>query len=68
MTYHSVLKTSTDFIKALKFARDLGDIITKSLSNHDGLNPKDTGTVALNFKNVTAKVFPYRYAFGHRMT
>lgn len=63
MTYHSVLKTSTDYIKALKFARELGDNITKALSNPDILNPKDGRNVALNFKNITAKVFPYRYAF-----
>lgn len=58
MTYHTVLKTSSDFIKALRFARELGDNITQTLLNWDTAqadkkyNPK--------FQNVTAKVFPYR--------
>lgn len=45
MTYHTVLKTSADFIDAMKKARVIADNITKSMSTEE--------------KNY--RVFPYRY-------
>lgn len=44
MTYHTILKTSEDYINALKDAREISDNITKTLN-------KDGGHY---------KVFPYR--------
>lgn len=44
MSYHSILKTSSDFIDALKMARELTDNITQ----------------AIGPQNKTYSVFPYR--------
>lgn len=46
MTYHTVLKTSSDFIDAMKKARMIADNITE--------------TMGIKEKNY--RVFPYRYA------
>lgn len=46
MTYHTVLKTSSDFIDAMKKARAIADNITE--------------TMGIKEKNY--RVFPYRYA------
>lgn len=46
MTYHTVLKKSSDYIDAMKKARDIADNITE--------------TMGIKEKNY--RVFPYRYA------
>lgn len=58
MTYHTVLKTSSDYIKALRFARELGDNITQTLLNWNSTQADKKYDE--KFQNVTAKVFPYR--------
>jgi len=56
MTYHTVLKTSQNFTDALRFAREIGDNLTKALiQNTQRGESNDTA-----FFNVTQKVFPYR--------
>jgi len=61
MTYHSVLKNSSDFIAALAYARELGDNITHSLLvwNNDNNALTMDGSNSTQFSNVTTKVFPY---------
>ncbi|XP_064596791.1 NPC intracellular cholesterol transporter 1-like [Liolophura sinensis] len=36
MTYHTILKTNEDYIRALKYAREMGDNITKTLHDLGG--------------------------------
>lgn len=55
MTYHSVLKTSQNFTGALRYARELGDNITRSM-----LEQSNTSDVVPHFHTCTARVFPYR--------
>lgn len=45
MTYHTVLKTSSDFIDAMKKARVIADNITETMG----------------IKEKSYRVFPYRY-------
>jgi len=61
MTYHSVLKTSQDFTSALRYARALGDNITRMFdqSNSSGAGVVPRGG-SIHFRNLTARVFPYR--------
>ena len=60
MTYHSVLKTSQNFTDALRYARRLGDNITRMFEQ---TNASDTvqQSNATHFRNCTSRVFPYRW-------
>lgn len=58
MTFHTVLKTSSDFISALKHAREVADNITLTLNHWPVQNSSE-------YANITdahgiEKVFPYR--------
>ena len=56
MTYHTVLKTSPDYIDALRQAREIGANITKSLALR---NRSDSG--GSDSSDSLMEVFPYRY-------
>jgi len=56
MTYHSVLKTSQNFTDALRYAREIGDNLTRALIQQ---SPQTTPGNNSGFSNVTQKVFPY---------
>ena len=58
MTYHTILKTSDDFVAALRYSRELADNITYTIG-HWHNHTEDNGTVP--WRNTTEKVFPYRY-------
>ena len=60
MTYHTVLKTSADYIEALRYSRELADNITNTVLRwHNQTHPSvDAGDMP--FTNITEKVFPYR--------
>ena len=55
MTYHTVLKTSQDYIDALRQAREIGANITQSLALQ---NRSDSG--GGDSSNSLMEVFPYR--------
>ena len=57
MTYHTVLKTSADYIDALRNARKIGDNITSTLT---AMNL--TVTDPDKKSKVLPEVFPYRYS------
>ena len=57
MTYHTVLKTSTDYIDALRQAREIGANITKTLVH---MNLSDFG--GQGGSDSLMAVFPYRCA------
>jgi len=60
MTYHSVLKTSPDFIGALRYARELGDNITRMFEQTNVSSSDELLGNSTSFCNLTARVFPYR--------
>ena len=64
MTYHSVLKGSKDYIGALQYARELADNITDSLMKWNISADNASSKGRIGFKNLTAKVFPYRSVFS----
>ena len=58
MTYHTVLKNSSDFIEALRYSRELADNITNTVLRwHNNSHPMLHDSA---FTNLTEKVFPYR--------
>ena len=57
MTYHTVLKTSTDYIDALRQAREIGANITNTLVH---MNMSDSG--GQDGSDSLMEVFPYRCA------
>jgi len=59
MTYHSVLKTSQDFTSALRYARALGDNITRMFEQTNASSVVLQGS-STHFSNLTSRVFPYR--------
>ena len=63
MTYHTVLKTSDDFVGALRYARDLGDNITRIIAEWNMNKTKEAAVESgsTGFTNLTEKVFPYRW-------
>ena len=62
MTYHTILKTSDDFVAALKYSRELADNITYMLGHaHKNETDNDGVTDVMPWQNTTEKVFPYRY-------
>lgn len=64
MTYHSVLKSSKDFVDALRYARDLSDDIADSLTKSNASADTASAEGGVGFKNLTSKVFPYRSVFA----
>ncbi len=59
MTYHTVCKTNSDYIEALRYARELADNLTLALNHWPGDNTSDIYNNMTN-ANEHEKVFPYR--------
>ncbi len=61
MTYQTILKTSADYIGALRYARELADNITLTLNHWNADNiTEDRVAAGTKWANITEKVFPYR--------
>ncbi|ESN97392.1 hypothetical protein HELRODRAFT_102116 [Helobdella robusta] len=59
MTYHKVLNSSQDFIGALKYARELGENITKSIHNWNNTELYAGKSDQTKSRNISQSVFPY---------